>query len=237
MDQSVSPKHHPGALACVNQTEMLERYVPLGIMAVFVGYPVLGSLVNFGIGTAIVTGLIGFVVGGFVVRIVRKLVLQPVRAMRYKSVAGTLAGSLQTAPTAVAQWLSWYLGSPGALAVTKRGDIVIVDRSTGYQELWLTPAQIAHVGVEREATHITNTKHGGRYTLGRVSGSGIFSAYTFGGRSQSITQTVETAFVEVRYQFERNGPTYMAVIPFGDNRRAADALCATLSRLEHQGSS
>lgn len=227
-------RSHPDALACVEQSEKLSRFVPLGILAVLVGLPVLSALLRFQLGGAIIGGLIMFVVAGFVIKLVEKLILSPTRSVRYKAVAGRLATAVQSVPTSVSQWRSWWAGAPGALAVTQRGELVIVDRSTNYEELWLHPGQISNVSVEREATQITNTRHGGRFTLGGASSSGLFGGYTFGGRSSSVTHTVETAFLEIRYQLERNGMTYTTVIPFGSDRRGADALCATITRLEHQ---
>lgn len=240
MDQAVAPspvplKSHPDALASVEQMENVSRIVPLAILVVLVGLPVLSSLVRLRIGAALIGGIIMFIVAGFVIRIVEKLVLSPMRSVRYKAVAGRLAAAVQAVPETVSQWLSWWRGAPGALAVTQRGDLVIVDRSTNYEELWLHPSQISNVSVEREATQITNTRHGGRFTLGGASSSGLFGGYTFGGRSRSVTQTVETAFLEIRYQLERNGMTYTTVVPFGNDRRGADELCATLARLDHRG--
>ena len=73
----------------------------------------------------------------------------------------------------------------------------------------------------------------------RVSSSGgtsggLLGAFTSGGLSRSVTRTVETTFLELRYQLERNGAVYTTVIPFGADRRGADALCATLTRFEQR---
>lgn len=227
------PNVHPQAFACVEQTEKIGKIVPLAILAVLVGLPVLSSLVHLRLGNAIIGGVIMFVVAGLVIKLVETLILAPMRAVRYRGVANRLAAAVQSLPTPVSQWRSWWQGAPGALAITRRGDLVIVDRSTDYEELWLHPEQISSVSVEREATQITNTRHGGRFTLGGASG-GLFGGYSFGGRSRSTTRTIETAFLEIRYQLDRNGVTYTTVIPFGEDRRAADALCATIARLEHQ---
>ena len=233
---AVPLKSHPDALACVEQSENISRLVPLGILAVMVGLPVIAALLHLRLGAAILNGVIMFVVAGFVIRVVNKLILSPIRSRRYKAIAGKLASAMQAVPTPISQWRSWWAGAPGALTVTQRGELVLVDRSTSYEELWLHPKQISNVSVEREATQITNTRHGGRFALGGVSSSGFFGGYTFGGRSRSVTQTVETAFLEIHYQLERNGMTYTTVIPFGADRRGADALCATITRLEHQSS-
>ena len=127
---------------------------------------------------------------------------------------------------------NWWMGAPGAIAVTENGHVVISDCSTNYEELWLSPSQIVNVGIEREATQISNIRHGESFTLGGVSG-GLFGSYTFGSRSHSPTTVIENAFLEIRYQFERNSSVFTTVLPFGSERRAAEELCATLSRLEH----
>ena len=97
----------------------------------------------------------------------------------------------------------------------------------------MTPASIVNASVERQATQITNIRHGGRVTLGGISG-GFFGGYTFGGRSKAVTTTVEIAFLEVRYQLERNGAVYTTVLPFADDRRGADNLRAAILRLDHR---
>lgn len=226
---------HPDALGTVEQTEKICTYVPMGIVLLLVGLPVLSSLVQFHFGMAILGGLIMFVIAGIVIKVVETLFLSPMRNLRYRAVAQRLLVAVRSVPQTVSQSLSWHSGAPGALAVTQRGDLVIVDRSTNYEELWLRPSQIVNVSVEREATHITNTKHSGRFTLGGASSGGLLGGYTFGGRSRSTTRTVETAFLEIRYQLERNGIAYTTVVPFGNDRRGADALSATLNHLEHAG--
>ncbi len=69
--------------------------------------------------------------------------------------------------------------------------------STDYDENLLHPTQIANVSVEREATQIANTKHGGSFTFGGASG-GFLGAFTSRGRSRCVTRTVETAFLKLR---------------------------------------
>ncbi len=64
-----------------------------------------------------------------------------------------------------------------------RGHVVITDYDTDYHQLWLSRDQIVHATVEREATVYTDTREGGRLTLGGVSG-GLFGGYTFGAASR-----------------------------------------------------
>ncbi|RYY09291.1 MAG: hypothetical protein EON55_18670 [Alphaproteobacteria bacterium] len=219
--------------ATVDQMEKIARLTPLVILAILVGLPVVSSLLSGSIGGAIFLGLIMFVVAGFAIRIVNALVVGPMQTVRYKGAATKLAGQVQSLPVPTNLWRSWWIGAPGALAITRDGHVVIVDRSTDYSHLWLGEGQIVNVSVEREATQITNTKHSGRFTLGGVSSGGLFGGYTTGGRSRSTTKTVETAFLEIRYQLERNGSVYTSVIPFAADRRGADELCAAITRIEH----
>lgn len=219
--------------ATVDQMEKLTRMTPLAILAVLVGLPVVSSLLDGSIGKALLSGVIMFIVAGFVIRLVDALVLSPMRNIRYKGAAKRLEAQVQALSEPITLWRSWWTGAPGALAITRPGHVVIVDRSTNYDHLWLAKDQIVNVSVEREATQITNTKQSGRISLGGVSNSGFFGGYTTRGRSRSVTQTVETAFLEIRYQLERNGSVHTSVIPFGSDRRAADELCAAVTRIEH----
>jgi len=217
----------------VDQMEKIAQFTPLGILALLVGFPVISGILNGSIGGALLVGFIMFIVAGFVIKIVNAVVIGPMQTVRYKRAAATLAGQVQSLSIPTSLWRSWWIGAPGALAITRDGHVVIVDRSTDYSQLWLGQGQIVNVSVEREATQITNTKHGGRFTFGGASSGGLFGGYTTGGRSRSTTKTVETAFLEIRYQLERNGSVYTSVVPFAANRRAADELCAAITRIEH----
>jgi hypothetical protein len=217
----------------VDHMGKIAQFTPLVILAVLVGIPVVSALLHGAIGSAILSGVIMFVLAGFAIKIVNSLVIAPMQNIRYKRIATTLASQVQALPLPTNLWRSWWAGAPGALAITQDGHVVIVDKSTDYTHLWLGEGQIVNVSVEREATQITNTKHGGRFTLGGASSSGVFGGYTFGGRSKSVTRIVETAFLEIRYQFERNGAVYTSVIPFNADRRGADELCAAITRIEH----
>ncbi|WP_380785369.1 hypothetical protein [Sphingomonas sp. R86521] len=219
--------------ATVDQMEKIAQYTPLAILALLVGFPVISGILHGSIGGALFIGFIMFIVAGFVIKIVNAVVIGPMQTVRYKRAATTLAGQVQALPTPTSLWRSWWTGAPGALAITRDGHVVIVDRSTDYSQLWLGQGQIVNVSVEREATQITNTKHGGRFTFGGASSGGLFGGYTTGGRSKSTTTTVETAFLEIRYQLERNGSVYTSVIPFSADRRGADELCAAITRIEH----
>lgn len=219
--------------ATVDQTEKIAGLTPLIILSVLVALPVVSSLLRGSIGGAIFTGIVMSIIAGFAIRVVNALVIGPMQTFRYKGAATKLAAQVRSLPVPTNLWRSWWTGAPGALAITRDGHVVIVDRSTDYFHLWLGAGQIVNVSVEREATQITDTRHSGRITLGGVSSGGLFGGYTTGGRSRSTTTTVETAFLEIRYQLERNGSVYTSVIPFDADRRGADELCAAIMRIEH----
>ncbi|WP_051124911.1 hypothetical protein [Sphingomonas sp. PAMC 26605] len=225
-------RSNPEILHCVEQTEKISSIVPMAIILGLVGLSAIGPLVMGHFVDVIVGSLIMYFIAKAVASVVNSLILKPMRTVRYKGAAKTLASQLQAGPERVTICQSWWMGAPGAIAVTANGHVIICDRSTNYEELWLVPSQIVNVGIEREATQITNIRHGGSFTLGGVSG-GIFGGYTFGGRSKATTTVIEDAFLEIRYQFERNSPVYTTVLAFGRERRAAEELCGTLTRLEH----
>ena len=226
-------RSNPKILSCVEQTEKINAIVPktiiIGMLVLLAAGPFLHGYLFLGLVNAVIV----YFGAKVAVWLVNKIVLLPMRTTRYKGAARTLADQLKAVPERVTLCESWWLGAPGAIAVTANGHVIISDRSTNYEELWLTPSQIMNVGIEREATQITNIRHNGSFTLGGVSG-GLFGGYTFGGRSHATTTTIENAFLEIRYQFERNGAVYTTVLPFGGDRRSAEELCAMLSRLEHR---
>jgi hypothetical protein len=231
--QFVVRRDNPDVRGTVEQTEKLMSIVPGAIVLGLVVLGTIGPLLTLHIGSVILSGVIMLIIGNLLAKLVRKVVLVPMRSMRYKKAAGLLASQVQASPEPVTVWRSWWVTFPGALAVTSHGRLVMIDQSTNYEGLWLTPASIVNVSVERQATQITNIRHGGRVTLGGVSG-GLFGGYTFGGRSKAVTSTIETAFLEVRYQLERNGAVYTTVLPFGDDRRGADNMRETILRLDHR---
>lgn len=228
--QPMSPPND-AVLKLVIDTENTEKMVPKAILAVLVGVPVVLVLLSGHPLGAVIDGILFFLIAGLVIRLVNRFVLRPMRNKRYAEAAAMLASQMKSLPQPASMWRSWFEFAPGALALTRSGKLVIADRSTDYTHLWLSPEQIVNVSVEREATQFTNTKHSGTYTFGGVS-QGMFGAFTTGGRSKSVTTTVETAFLEIRYQLERNGSVYTSVVPFDTDRRGADDVCIAIKRLE-----
>jgi hypothetical protein len=115
--------------------------------------------------------------------------------------------------------------------VTTGGELLLVDRSSGYRVLRLARDGIAGVSVEREVTQVTQTRDSGRSVIGGVAG-GLFGGWVSGGRSTSVSRQVEEAYLEIRYQLEPNGLVGVAVVPFGADRRGADSACAMIARLQ-----
>lgn len=87
------------------------------------------------------------------------------------------------------------------------------------------------MSVEREARHITHTRHSGGTTIGAF-GKGFGAAQTFGGRSTSVTETLEQSFLEIRYQLQKNGEVATIVVPGGTDRKVVEELCVCIRRLE-----
>jgi hypothetical protein len=210
---------------------MIAIWMPRGIIAVFVVVPVLSALVQGSIGWALFGGVINYLVARLIVAISSRFFLRPTISFRYRAAAQTLMRQVQSLPEPTNLSISWWQDTPGAAAITRAGHLVITNDDTDYHQLWLRRDQIVHATVEREATVYTDTRNSGRLTLGGVS-NGLFGGYTFGGKSRSVSTTVETAFLEIRYQLDRNGSVRTCVVPFGEDRRRADEWRATIERLE-----
>lgn len=207
-------------MECVRQTEQLSlvlRSLTVGVgvvLAVFGFFVVKVPMreIEF-IAFAVAVG-----VGG--TWLVDNLVLASIRAVRYRGAARRLLDQLLTVPGTDSR-RAWWEGGPGALAIQRGGHLLLTDRSTGYVPYALGSEQIVGVSVERRATHITDGDTHGHVGL-------------FGGvktQTRSVTRTVESASLEIRYQLEPNGMVRTAVVPFGDDRRGAEELCGTISRL------
>ncbi|MFS3137116.1 hypothetical protein ACLRDC_17400 [Gluconacetobacter sacchari] len=231
VSEEAAGRPHDTVLDCVQKTEKMKEMVPLAIIAICVLPAVLGNLIHFQLVGALLNGFVCFLVAGLLIRVVNKFFISPYQTFRYKGAAERLARDIQAGNQPIVQKRIWWQDTPGALAITRQGQLAIMDHNTRYQRLCLRPDQIVAVGVEREVTHVTDTRHGGRFTIGGLSRGGLFGGYTFGGRSRSTTRTIETAFLEIQYQLDRNGVTYITVVPFGTTRRDAEALCTTIKRL------
>jgi hypothetical protein len=216
--------------ATVRQVEAITLWTPRGILAVVVGLPMLASL-SAGIGWVVACGIFYYVFARLIIAGTRILVIRPMTAVRFKAVAQTLGRQMQALPEPTSLSAAWWQETPGAAAITGRGHVVIATYDTDYQQRWLNVGQIVEVSVERDATVFTQTRESGRFTFGGFSG-GLFGGFTTGGRANSVSTTVETAFLEIRYQLERNGSVQTCVVPFGNDRRGADEWRAMIGRLQ-----
>lgn len=220
-------------LRCVESQERLERLAPRILFWSIFGIPAALILVRTEgrlTGGTIFQGIIAFIAGRIAVALAQPTFLKPSRNVRFKSAAKKLAGRIERTAPLTSRPCSWYLGAPGAFAVTRAGELLLADRSTGFSILRLEPEQIVEAKVERDLTQITNTRHSGRTVIGGYGG-GFAGGWISGGKSTSISQNRETAFLEIRYQLEPNGIVYTANVPFGDDRRTADSACAMIQRL------
>ena len=220
-------------LSCVESQEKLESLVPRGIYVVVVGVPfLLAAAVSGGIGTEVllITAMC-FIAARILIWAAKRLVLQPSRRIRFESAATKLRNFLHKSDNLALGPYSWTYGAPGAIGISEAGEITVADRATGYQLLHILPHQIGGVSVEREARHITHTRHSGATTIGAF-GSSFGVAQTFGGRSTSVTETIEQFFLEIRYQLRKNGEVSTVVVPCGPVRKDAEELCVAIRRLE-----
>jgi len=221
-------------LRCVLQQERLEAVVPNVITAVIFGGTTAYLLLRAGglTGGVLIGAAMAFFAAAIVNTAIRVTLLQPTRRIRFGAAAKKLAarigstGDLSTPP------LSWP-DFPGALGVTRVGDLVVAARGTGYKQLCLSPRQIADVRVERDVVHVTSTRHSGRTVLGGFGG-GLIGAHVSGGRSTSVTRAAEDVCIELAYQLEPNGAVGTIVIPFGADRCQAEATAALIRRLQGQ---
>jgi hypothetical protein len=217
---------------CVEHQEWLERVVP---RTVFWTVAATGGLMLLSRYAWHVTG--GVLVGGLVILFLAKVavsvaaaVIECSRRIRFRRAANKLGGSLRRSGTLTSSPCTWYTGAPGAFALTTAGELLLVDRSSGYELLRLGPDQIAGVSVEREVTQVTTTRHSGRSVIGGTGG-GLFGGWVSGGRSTSVSHDIEEVSLEIQYQLEVNGPVACSAVPFGPDRRGADAACAMIARM------
>ena len=220
-------------MRCVAGQERLERILPRAALVAVWGVFAIITLVDQrrDVLAAIIGAIFTFFVAKLVVRGVRAIILEGSRRIRYDRAAARLRSRLQASGDIAVGPLSWTIGAPGAMAVTRSGEVVILDRAHHYAPLRLAPHKIADVQVERQSRQFTQTHHGGRTSLTGLGGS-FGAAYTMGGGSTSMTRTVDEYALEIRYQLEKNGPVNTVVVPGGSDRRVVEELCATIRRLE-----
>ena len=230
-----APETHVGdeILHTVASQERLERTLPRAALVVVWGAYAILTLPNLhrDVLGAIIWAVLTFFIAKLVVRGVRAIILESSRRIRYDRAATRLQSRLQASEDIAAGPFSWTIGAPGAMAISRSGDVVILNHAHGYAPLRLAPHQIADVQVERQSRQFTQTHQGGRTSLMGLGGS-FGAAYTMGGMSTSVTRTVDEYALEIRYQLEKNGPVSTVIVPGGSDRRVVEELCATVRRLE-----
>lgn len=218
---------------CIESQEKLERIVPLAAYLIIAGIFTMFALANWGrdkLGV-IISAIFIFFMAKLVVRGIRGLILEPSRRIRYDRAADKLRSRLQRGNDIAAGPFSWTLGAPGAMAMTRSGELIIVDRSQGYVPLRLLPRHIAAVRVECNSQQFIQTIHSGRTSVAGF-GKSFGMGYTMGGSSTSVASTVNEYFLEIRYQLEKNGVVGTIIVPGGRERKVVEELCATIRRLE-----
>lgn len=128
-------------LQCVQSQERLERLTATVIYSLVVGVP---FLVGFARSGEITFGILfntamWYIAARLFIRAVRGLVLQPSRRIRYDRAATKLRNCLHASDELAVGPYSWTHGSPGALGMSKAGEITLADRTTGYQLLRILP--------------------------------------------------------------------------------------------------
>lgn len=217
---------------CVESQERLESFVPKAVYAIVLGLPTASTILQ-GRGwlDIILQAVVLFFVAKLFVWALRSIFLLPTRAVRYNGAAKNLRKRLQAGESIAVGPFSWTLGAPGAMGMTRSGKIIILDREHDYVPLELLPHQIADVKVECNSQQYIETSHSGRTSIGGF-GKSFGLGYTMGGRSTSVSRTVNEYFLDIRYQLEKNGPVETVVVPGGSERRVVEELCATIKRLE-----
>ncbi|MEG3153495.1 hypothetical protein [Sphingomonas sp. RB1R13] len=233
MWQALATHANDDVIRCVASQERLERSLPMATMLAVWGVFALLTLVNphRDVLGMIIGAVFTFFIAKLVGRGLRALILEPSRRIRYNRAATRLRAQVQAGGDVAVGPFSWTIGAPGSMAITRSGEVVMLDHAHQYEPLRLAPHQIADVRVERQSQQITQTHHGGRTSIAGLGGS-FGMAYTMGGRSTSVTSTVDEYVLEIRYQMEKNGPVSTVTVPGGSDRRVVEELCASIRRLE-----
>lgn len=220
-------------MRCVARQERLERILPRVAISAVWGVFAIRTLADqrWDMLAAIFGAVLTFFIAKLVARGVRALILEPSRRIRYDRMTNRLRSQLQAGGDITVGPFSWTINTPGAMGMTRSGEVIILDHAHHYTPLRLASDQIADVRVERQSQTLTQTHHGSRTSVMGL-GSSFGAAYTMGGRSTSVTSTVDEFTLEIRYQLEKNGPVDTVSVPGGSDRRAVEELCATIRRLE-----
>jgi len=203
------------------QTSRLSWWAGFAILAMILTIPVgfhnfLGSLVAW------------LIVAAIFYRAYDKGIVLRIRDRKYQACAARLVERLESLRIGVTHHLNWVQPLPSALGISN-GAIAIAGPNTGFEPRIVEARHLIEAKVERTQQHFITTKHEGRVTVGG-GGRGVFTGYTFGGRSHSTTRTIEDISLEITYD-EGQGLASSIAVPFGDDRISADRWCATLNSM------
>lgn len=200
----------------------------LGLLAFVVVVPFFEIWFRRGFGSALFNAIVSLLIFGLLFVIYARFVVGGVARVLYSKNRKAMVAALPALGVQPQLLQSWSLPTPGVLALdTQHRQVYIQSAGTGQQRIVLRPEQILGVKVERETEMHTTTKHGG--SVGVFSGN---FGYNFGSTSKSKTTVIENAFLELHFQLnEHDAPDWVAV-PYGANRRDADAMAAAIQRLQ-----
>lgn len=217
---------------CVETHVRRENMARRIVFTVVFGVPVLISFLKDGLGFEfITTAILTFFGSKVALFLVRKVYLEPSRDRAFERAAERLKGLIGTNYGPGVQTFSWSHPAPGALGLTSAGQVVVSAASTDYRAVAISPSQIADVRVERRAEVVTQTKHSGSTGVGFL-GKSFAVGQSLGGRSTSVSQTIEYYALELRYQLEKNGKIHSVVVPGGSSRTTVEEICTAIRRLE-----
>jgi hypothetical protein len=221
---------HDDIVRCVESQTRIERLLPKLIIGSCCGAVVLYLAAAGAVAAIYLIGItFALLVAKILTSIVQASVLEPIRNHRYKAAANQLAWRLDSANELALPACSWFAGAPGALGLSRDGRLLLVCRSSGYEELHLSSRQVADVRVNRNVAAFTSTSHSGHRIYG--SSDSLLGAYVTGGRSTSITRVLESASLRIAYQLEINAAVLSIEIPFKD-ADLAENLCALIRRMQ-----
>ncbi len=201
------------------RTERLCRVVPLvvlgiGVLLAALAWTIKDSVIGKVLTAAALVGV------GFVFKYLAEDLVRLMRTGRYKRLARTLMARLSARESVGDNWMFWDQ-AVGALAVTPTGLLLLADRSTGYVPRALSPDMVLSAGVKTDATLVTDGEtRGYEGFLGGVS-----------TRTRAVTHSIGRSYLEMHYQLGANMPVLTAVVPFGGDRRKADATSAAIRHL------
>jgi hypothetical protein len=201
----------------VFEIEALSIAVPLLFIAATCGIPLLRLGLPSQASDRLLYVAVAFAAARLATAISGIISIHPLRRMRYQRVAQALADQLRARLDAAVILHKWSDTTPGALGMTRSGKLVLIDRSTQYYQLDLSPEKIL---VSFETEH-----------LGLRWIRWLIGDFRIGETTAWAPWAPRQVFLAIRYRGDGFGPLYITRIAFGDNQREAEMLYTNLSRL------